>query len=237
MIKNYRLTGFFVLTALIAIGVAMLLVSRIVDNLSLSNLEELGGDNTLRDARHIQSMLRHIDDNALSLDALLAPEGLLKDHRRLTEGLNIEKLILFDNDGIALWSTDAGNIDTNKSKRASSIYWRAAEGEIVSKLVRNKSINSSDGVPMTLDIIESYIPITVTPSGEQIGVLEIYRDVTNDVALLVIDTKALVLQITAGTMGVLFLELLAFVVVADIANQRSRKRETALFEDQLDAQK
>ena len=69
--------------------------------------------------------------------------------------------------------------------------------------------------------------------GNVIGVMEIYRDVSQDVAIQVDDAKGAVLRTTVATMGGLFLVLLGFIVVADVSIYRSRHRELALAEGQL----
>ena len=65
------------------------------------------------------------------------------------------------------------------------------------------------------------------------GVLEVNRDVADDVAHQVNDQKSMVLWTTIGTMGGLFLVLLGLIVVADVNISRSRRREVAVVEDQL----
>ncbi len=65
--------------------------------------------------------------------------------------------------------------------------------------------------------------ITATASGSIFGVLEIYRDVSDDVVVQVDDLKATVLRTTVLTMGGLFLVLSVFVAAADASRHRSNQ--------------
>ena len=80
------------------------------------------------------------------------------------------------------------------------------------------------------DVVETHVPLHATRGGEIIGVLELYRDLNDDVSLQVDDTHAAVLRTTIGAMGGLFVVLVTFMVVADIAIYRSRRREISLVE-------
>ena len=144
------------------------------------------------------------------------------------------KLILFDTNGFAAWSTDLANLDISKPKPKGSRYWNAVEGEIASKFVSDKEIIDLDGVQRSLDIVETYMPLTDTSSGQVIGVLEFYRNVAGDVAFQVNDAKSSVLRTTVGTMGGLSLVLVGFIIVAEVTINQSRRRELALVEAQLD---
>ena len=79
--------------------------------------------------------------------------------------------------------------------------------------------------------MQTYVPLRDTPSGEVIEGMEIYRDVSSDVALQVDDTKSAVLWTTIATMGGLFLVLFGFIVAADVNIYRSRRRELAVVEE------
>ena len=90
-----------------------------------------------------------------------------------------------------------------------------------------------NGVSRRIDIVETYLPLRDTPSGQISGVLEFYRDVSGDVAIQVDEAKSTVLRTTVATMGGLFLVLTGFIVVADIGIHRSNRRQVALVESQL----
>ena len=167
----------------------------------------------------------------ITLESLAGPKGLPSSYPGLVEGLNIVKLDLLGLDGKTVWSTDPGSIGTTNPE--SPLYQRASEGGISSKLVNDQDLIDFSGVTRRLDVVQTYIPVRDTPSGQIIGLMGIYRDVAADVALQVDDAKSVVLWTTVGTMGGLFLVLLGFIAVADFNMDRSKRRETALVAAQL----
>jgi len=243
--KKYRLTLFFVVTSVVVIVVAAIIVNRIIGELAEDNLVRIAEENTARDALHIQSMMRGQNSTPglpseqdvqqpmpLTLESLAGPEGLLPSNfPMLVEGLNIVKFNLFDLNGRTVWSSDPETLGI--SKRESPLYQKALTGGLSSKLAQDHELTDVSGVRHRLDVVETYVPLRQTPSGEIIGVMEIYRDVASDVALQVDEAKSAVLWTTVATMGGLFFVLCGFIVVADVTIHRSRRREIALIEDQL----
>jgi signal transduction histidine kinase/CheY-like chemotaxis protein/HPt (histidine-containing phosphotransfer) domain-containing protein len=84
-----------------------------------------------------------------------------------------------------------------------------------------------------MDVVETTLAVRETPSGGVIGVMELDRAVAHDLALQVDDARMAVLRTTVGTMGGLFLVLFGFIVVANVAINRSREREVALSDAKL----
>ena len=206
--QRFRLTAYFVLTALVVIALAAVVVNRLVGDLARGNLIRIAEENTARDAVHIQAMMRRghsmrgmptpngkaIQDipqpRPLSLEYLTSPEGLSGSYQMLVEGLSIVKLNLFDLNGTTVWSTDSKTIGI--TKRESPLFRKAVTGKHSSKLVEDHEIVHLDGVTRRIDAVETYLPVLATREGEIIGVMEVYRDVAGDVALQVVDAKATV---------------------------------------------
>ena len=63
--------------------------------------------------------------------------------------------------------------------------------------------------------------------------MEIFRDVSSDLAIQVADTKSEIARTTLGFMAVLFFAFSGFMVAADILIQRGHKREVSLVEERL----
>lgn len=251
--RRWRLTFFFVVTALLAIAIAVIIVNRIIGDLAKDNLVRITEENTARDAEHIQSMMRIMgptvadhsmqeipfaeakadaqemqvmqQSNPLSLERLTSPEGLTSTFPMLVEGFNIVKFNLFDLNGNTLWSTDPASVGI--SQREGPLYQTALAGGISSKLAEDHNVIFLDGVNRRGDVVETYIPLRDFPSGQVIGVMEIYRDVTQDVAIQVEEAKSTVLWTTTATMGGLFLLLFGFVVVADRKITQSHENQLA----------
>ena len=251
--QRFRLTYYFALTALVVMTSTTIGVNLLGGRLAEENLTRLTGENTARDGAHIQSMLmghhsmngmpsgegaagnggmqRSRQSMPLTLEFLTSPEGLSPIVPSLLEGLLIVKFNLFDLDGKTVWSTDPGTLGITKRERP--LFQEAAVGGISSKLAKDHDVVGLNGVIRRIDVVETYMPLRETPSGQLIGVMEIYRDVSTDYAIQVTDTKARVLRLTVGTMGGLCLVFLSFIVVADVIIHRANRREVSLVEDQL----
>ena len=173
--------------------------------------------------------------DVLTLDFLAGPDGLSRSLPALVEGLNIVKINLFDLRGKTVWSTDPATLGITKGE--SPLYQAAVSGGIGSKLAKKHDIVDLDGVPRRIDLVETYMPLMESPSGRLIGVMEIYRDVTDDFSIQVLDTKATVLRTTVATMAGLFLVFAGFIVVADILIYRANRRELSVVEGQLGERK
>ena len=198
MMKKYRLTLLFAVTAVVVIVIAAIAVNRIIGDLAENNLIRIAEENTARDGLHMQAMIRRghgmsgmaptngeamqtmHEPMQLTLQYLTSPEGLDSHYRMLVEGLNIVKINAFDLNGTTVWSTDPGTIGI--TKRESPLYRAAATGGISSKLAEDHDIVQLDGVIRNIDVVETYLPLRETREGKIIGVMEIYRDIANDVA-------------------------------------------------------
>ena len=239
--KSYRLTVYFAISSIVIIAVATIVSSQIIGGVAEDNLTRSAEENSARDAAHIQAMMR--GGNSMSampsmgsqqqdeMSFETVADKLPRTFSSLVEGLEIVKLDLIDVTGVAVWSTDGDTIGSDRSR--SPLFQDAVSGNISSMLAKDQEVVDFDGVRQHTDIVETFIPVRGTPSGQVIGVLEVYRDVSGDLAVQVADMKSAVLRTAAGTMGVLFLTLFGFIVGANVAINRSRKRELSLVEDRL----
>ena len=239
---KYRLTLLFVVTAIVVMVTATVTVNLVIGNLAEDNLIRIAEENTTREALHIEAMIRgpqsttviqppQSDATAgtipatpptgpLSLDSAPFYEGLLRTIPTLAQGLNIPKLSIFDLKGKSVWSTDLGTVGALTVEP--HLFDEAINGSVTSHFMRDLQLVDLAGEEQTLDVVLTYLPLRDTPSGNVIGIAEIFRDVTTDVAIQVDDAKSVVLWTTIGTMGGLFLLLVGFVVLADVRISRSR---------------
>ena len=237
--RRSLLSILFASTAVSAIAIAALIVNLVIGRLAEDNLMRIAEENTARDAVHMQAMMRRgasvhsMPDlqhpEPLDLEFLTGPEGLSSSFPMLVEGLNVIKFNLFDLNGTTVWSTDPSTIGI--TKRESPLFLEAVAGGISSKRVEDHDVVHLDGVVRSVDVVETYLPLRETREGKIIGVMEIYRDVAQDIALQVDDVKSAVLWTTVSTMGGLFLVLLGFIVVADVTIRRSNQRELLVVEE------
>ena len=239
---RWLLTFSFVITAIGAIAIALIIVNYVIANLAKENLIRIAEENTTRDALHIVSMVRGshsmggmtsagssdtdkaMEDThqsmPLTLEFLAGPQGLSNTFSMLLAEFNIVKLDLLNLDPRVVWSTDPGSIGPDNSeillqKEAEQPETRDIPGDISSRLDRDHDLVDLIGVHRRTAIVRTYIPLKDTPSGQVIGGIEIYRDVSSDVALQIDETTLVVLWTTVSTMGGLFLVLLSFIVLAD----------------------
>ena len=239
---NYRLAILFAVAAVAVITIAAFVVNGVIGGLAERNLIRIAEENILRDAVHIRAMMRtgdHVMGNMaagsathdqsapapLTLDFLTGPMGLPSSFSALVEGLNIVKFNLYDPNGIVVWSTDT---EITGATLRGTLDRKVLPRGVSSELFQGRDVVQMGGASRRMDVVGTYLPLRDTPSGQIIGVMELYRDVTKDVAVQVDDAKSAVLRTTVGTMGGLFLVLFGFIVVANILINRSRREvETA----------
>ena len=139
---------------------------------------------------------------------------------------------LYDLDGDVVWSTYGAELATDKE--GCPQFEAVLGGQVSSTLAYDLDLVDLYGQRGRFDVVRTCIPLEEVPGGTVIGVFEIDRDVTSDVAAQIGDVKSTVLRTTVATMGGLFLFLLGFIVTADVTHIRSRRRELSLIQTQLD---
>ena len=200
-----------------------------------------GGGHAVRDA--VGALPHIVSSEALSGDTLPAVESLqpltvetLKAVDRLLSmvptmaaGLNVVKVSLLDLNGTTLWSTDPSTI--GKADYSSDLIRKASEQGIGSEFIRDVQLVDFGNASRRADVVETYLPLRDSASAQITGFVDIYRDVSADVAIQVDQARAVVLWTTVGTMGGLLLALLGFILAADVTIQRSRRRQLAVVEE------
>lgn len=228
--RKYRLAAVFGLVALLVILIATAVISNTISRITENNLIRVAEREVTLDAVEMLSMLRD-PSRPLSLEDLVASSELTQALPVLVQQYSVIKLHLVDNSGKIVWSTDrtaAGNED-----HQSASFQRAKEGEIASEFSDDHQLAELDGLRPKISIVETYLPLRDSSTGDVVGVLVIYRNVTDDVPYLIEATRSSVLQVTAATMAALFLVLLIVVVIADMIISRSKGREQTALETQL----
>ena len=166
----------------------------------------------------------------LTVEALAGPGGLPTIFPVLAAGFDVERLTLFDVGGRLAWSTGP---DANADAWTNPLFAKAAMGDVTSKFVKDAESVDLSGGPQKVSVVETYMPIRGSPADPVVGVIHIVRDVTDDVSLLIDDTRTQVIRITALTMAGLFFILMMIVLAADRAMDRAKRKEKSLLEDRL----
>lgn len=101
---------------------------------------------------------------------------------KLTEGLPVLKVKVYNLDGLTVYSSQASQMGDDKSGNVGFLTARD-EARPASKLSFRDSFSAFSGVVENRDLVESYVPIT-RDDGTVEGVFELYTDVTPLVARL-----------------------------------------------------
>jgi len=255
--RKYRLTLIFAVSAALYILAVVVAVNLLVGNLAEDNLIRLAEKTTIREARHLQSMAERMlamPDGQQSMagmaptdassgpgeltgqpqpvpntmDFLASPAGLPGIYEMLVEGLVVPRLSLLDLDGSVLWSSDPDVV--GRVYPVAGLLDKAAVDGIASSFRRGVDLTDFDGIRRRIDVMEMYLSIPDAATGRIIGAIKADRDVTDAVTIQVEDAKWVVLWTTTTTMGLLFLLLLGFILVADVIIHRSRERELSIVE-------
>ncbi|HEU0021229.1 MAG TPA: ATP-binding protein [Dehalococcoidia bacterium] len=179
----------------------------------------------------------------LILDRLVAGDALATIYPTMVEGMHIVDFNLLNLDGKVVWSSDhnpdldpdlVSDLDiVGATRQSDPMFTAAAAGEMHSVLVIGH--DDDDSHPANLrehsQVLKTLLPLRESPTGPVIGVIEVDRDVSADVALQVNDAKSAVLTATTGTLGALFVVLLGFIVVADGSIYRANQRGMLVVEE------
>src|SRR5687768_7354654 len=103
-----------------------------------------------------------------------------RDLRRLSDGLSVAKVKIYDLNGLTVYSTDPRQIGEDGSAKAG--FRRARDGYASSKISYREHLNSWEGALVQRHIVETYVPVHVYDAAPVEAVLEVYNDVTELVA-------------------------------------------------------
>lgn len=230
VMRKYRLTALFGLTALLLVLTAAVVMSYAIGRIAEKNLTRIAEKSITADAVDMLTMIGR-PGAPLTLEALASPEGLPKQLPVVAQKYSIVKLSLIDPDCKTVWSTDRQEIGTAAHVGPTSLT--ALSGTTASTFLPDQELSELDGLHPRLSVVQTSLPLRDYETSKVIGVLEIFRNVTEEVPFLIGATRSSVLRVTAATMGGLFIVLLLAVVVADVAISRSENREKATLESQL----
>ncbi|KKL20588.1 hypothetical protein LCGC14_2453970, partial [marine sediment metagenome] len=180
----FRLVRFFLITSVVAVAaitVAFFLyrqseVERLVALAERQNVELARSfANTIwpRFSTYVDSASRLQEDTG---QARQEQEAISRAVRKVSAGLPVLKVKIYDLDGLTVYSTDPGEIGENKTNNP-GFFSAAREGKPASKLTFRDRFSSFEGTVQDRDLVESYLPIRQGDGPVQ-GVFELYTDVT-----------------------------------------------------------
>jgi diguanylate cyclase (GGDEF)-like protein len=159
------------------------------------------------------------------------PEIARLDHdlRRLTDGLPVVKVKIYDLSGLTVYSTDPRQIGQDKSPNPG--FARARDGYPASNLTYRETIDSWEGDLAQRHILATYVPVHVYDAAPVEAVLEVYSDVTELVERMQANQWK-ILAAVLGAMGLIY-----FVLQAILAHYQrllaEKERERAAQEERI----
>jgi PAS domain S-box-containing protein len=177
--------------------------------------------------------------SALAMRAhTIAPEALVdqieniqlrRDVYRLTRWLNVVKIRIYSLHGQTVFSNWDAEIGVSRADDAA--IGKALSGSIHSSLEFIPHFEGIDGTVRDRYLVETYLPIDNPETGERQGVLEIYADVSGEIAASRNDQLLI-----AGVLALCMLALYVFLMLAVRRAERiMREQQRALAESELRA--
>lgn len=122
-------------------------------------------------ARHLQDVLLVEESHSR-----VSPAPDFDEQARIAvQDFGLMKIKLFASDGKTIFSTDGKDIGI--VNQHDYFHINVARGEVVTKVIR-KDQKSLEGLTVTADVVETYVPIM--SAGSFLGAFEIYLDITEN---------------------------------------------------------
>ncbi len=137
--------------------------------------------------------------------------------REMSRDASVTKIKVYNPSGIAVYSSVLREIGENKSKNSGFIA--ASQGRLVNELAHRGTMSATEGEIQNVDVVSTYIPITLHDQGGVAAVFELYSNVTANVRRIEIVTYQLLFGLVVVFL-VLYLSLLKIVAHADRIIQR-----------------
>jgi len=168
----------------------------------------------------IPPTLKHSTFTHESLDS----HRFYADIYRLENDLGLLKVKVYSSLGVVLYSTDSKEIDTLNTKAEFKNI--VAKGNAFSELVETSRSGAGDHT-VTLDVIETYVPIMKT--GRFLGALELYFDVTE--AKQELDRFNRYATIAVSLISLLLLNVVFILIGMESARKKSEQEAEELRND------
>lgn len=215
---KFRLTGLFLVVAgLTFLGVAIAI------NLSSAKSEEnriiaSTTAQSVKQARAIAGVVTDLleSDEDVSRspvsDTAIQPSSAYISE--IFSDANIVGLHLYTPNGDVIWSSthDRSDIDMHQEP----IFKNTADGKTASGLIHGFTVVPTRGVKYRADVVETFIPIIDADAGTPVVVLGVTRDVTEELAGRIGQTRSAIFRSTLISLSVGFTVLLGAVFFVDI---------------------
>ncbi len=220
--SRYRLTAVFLVVSAVTIGISAFVINVMVRGSAETMVLTMATNDAARDTKLIAKIIadltsgdatgRHGATNAAPGDVSTS-RSVSVQYPDLLEALDVIDMKLYDVSGATLWSS-GGEIGQSVTP-AAGIFAAAIDGSVTSELKRDADIGNTQGLTLTADIVQTYIPVTAGDGGKPVAVISVSRDVTEGLASNIGQVRSETFKTTAAAAGAVFVVLLGFVVVAD----------------------
>ena len=232
--EDFKLLRYFSFTSLAFFLVAITALSYVYRRNAIADLVIVGEKENAALARlfanSLQSVLEPYLAESLQLDRQELSNqleiALLQNRvKNKTKGLSIVKIKVYNTVGMTIFSTDPQQIGQDKSE--STGFITAIAGKVQTELDRRDTFKGISGQIDDRKLLSSYVPI-FSESGNILGVLELYNDITPLINKISI-SQFRITAIVSFTLGLLYLIL--FVLV-DRASKLIKNQRLALQQSQ-----
>ena len=176
---------------------------------------------------------RHLSEPFQNMDKLTRdlPSDFTETASLAVADFKLMKIKVFAHDGETIYSTSEEDI----SKINENDYFHniVAKGEVLTR-VAQKNTKSLEGQIVSVDVVETYVPIM--HAGSFVGAFEVYFDITannNDLEDLLFKSNALLLLIAAGLLiSILFISFIAkrSFIKQELAEKKTIQQSLSLQE-------
>ena len=244
MIKRFKFTLAFVVSSALILAITALIITRSVTASEQRQMTVLITEQSARDARVIAGVITDLvartDLGARTSAGIAAPSGppmdtLAENDSRAMSAImrtsDVVRVALLNREGGLVWaSSPFEGATTRDTRRAFDI---AIAGSLASALEPDSQFVSDEGETTSVDLVETFVPLKDPVTGETTEVLVVSRDVTEELATRVEQTRILFRTIFSS-MGGAFVVLLGLVITADTLISRSNLRSIANERDLAD---
>jgi len=168
-----------------------------------------------------------LDPAALAARAEIA--ALDRDLRRLSEGLPVVKVKIYDLRGLTVYSTDASQIGQDRSSNPG--FLRARDGYPASNLTFRERMDSWEGELAERHILATYVPVHIYDAAPVESVLEVYSDVT-ELVVRMERGQWKIIAVVLGAMALIYL-LLQLILARYQRLLAEKERERAAQEERI----
>lgn len=103
--------------------------------------------------------------------------GLTADISRLIQENSVERIKIYDQNGVTVLSTQAGQVGVNQS--SSQGLKSALDGKLSNSMIYRDTFNRFEGRTKEDNLVQTYLPIRSSPNGPILGVFEMHSDMNH----------------------------------------------------------